>query len=349
MSNAEIIGAGHEGKVIRIRKASGDVAVKYIALKPGKGLRSITEIGIMTFAKKHPGCHLMTYRRITIDSVSIQIEMDIAMNTLQERPPQKQEEKILCISQMVRAVIFLHRNGLVHGDIKPDNILLFHDGYRLSDFGHTTIPEGRIPYGGTSNYRAPEVWDGKGYGQKADLWALGCTIHFIRHECPLFPQQLKDNHYPKAIEIWFGRLPRIRLVKQPTRDRNFLPSYCDDLINRLTEYLPNERIDLESESDEELLCTIPQGRFLVHKLSINLDFEQHWSRYEPDVSLKKYTQTLWERSSTCPIDANERFLCCYSIARRIHRNKRSKILPFTNTGQESIIRCLGYDILTTFE
>lgn len=91
--------------------------------------------------------------------------------------------------QILFAVAFLHRQHVMHRDIKGDNILLTSDGIvKLADFGCSKNVEGLCAktHGvaaksmvGTPYWMAPEVitnqQDG-GYSYKADIWSLGCTV-----------------------------------------------------------------------------------------------------------------------------------------------------------------------------
>lgn len=86
--------------------------------------------------------------------------------------------------QIVCAVGFLHSKGIVHGDIKPSNILLYDNNIKLTDFSLSTFHTNEdhriyIKESYTENYRPPEVWNSKGYTYKGDIWALGCTFHEI--------------------------------------------------------------------------------------------------------------------------------------------------------------------------
>jgi serine/threonine protein kinase len=73
-----------------------------------------------------------------------------------------------------RGLALVHAAGLVHADVKPENILVKGGVAKLGDFGLVTTPgwSGRV--GGTPGYIAPEVADGK-QGTAGDVFAFGCT------------------------------------------------------------------------------------------------------------------------------------------------------------------------------
>mmetsp|Transcript_5439 Transcript_5439/g.9469 ORF Transcript_5439/g.9469 Transcript_5439/m.9469 type:complete len:660 (-) Transcript_5439:2-1981(-) len=76
----------------------------------------------------------------------------------------------------------LHSRKFLHRDLKPQNVLLTHGGQRalLSDFGvagqveHTEDMRRSIV--GTPAFMSPEMLQGRPYGLKTDLWALGCVL-----------------------------------------------------------------------------------------------------------------------------------------------------------------------------
>lgn len=90
----------------------------------------------------------------------------------------------LFMSQAAEALDFVHQVGMVHRDIKPDNILVINDAeIRLADFGVAMLP-GENPSVkdlqsgvGTMNYMAPEVLEGQFYDKRSDIYALGVTIY----------------------------------------------------------------------------------------------------------------------------------------------------------------------------
>eukprot|EP00445_Apocalathium_hangoei_P034208 CAMPEP_0203946490 /NCGR_PEP_ID=MMETSP0359-20131031/81735_1 /ASSEMBLY_ACC=CAM_ASM_000338 /TAXON_ID=268821 /ORGANISM="Scrippsiella Hangoei, Strain SHTV-5" /LENGTH=412 /DNA_ID=CAMNT_0050877801 /DNA_START=62 /DNA_END=1300 /DNA_ORIENTATION=+ len=93
--------------------------------------------------------------------------------------------------QMLAGLIFLHRHGFVHRDIKPDNYLLTQDSgsmlsrtpmsLKLADFGlacRLRRGEKLEKRAGTPFYMAPEVERGP-YDEKCDIWSLGATLYYI--------------------------------------------------------------------------------------------------------------------------------------------------------------------------
>ena len=89
---------------------------------------------------------------------------------------------VVC-SSLLGALSVCHRQGLVHRDVKPENVLvLLRDGqplYALCDFARSLpLPlqgEVEVAFGGTAAFGAPEALRGR-YGKAADLFSAGCVL-----------------------------------------------------------------------------------------------------------------------------------------------------------------------------
>src|SRR4029079_8169227 len=77
----------------------------------------------------------------------------------------------------------IHEAGIVHRDVKPDNMLRMDDGRLvLSDFGLATdLPDSTMVsvFVGTPHYMAPEVREGDPATTRSDVWSLGVVLHEI--------------------------------------------------------------------------------------------------------------------------------------------------------------------------
>ena len=90
----------------------------------------------------------------------------------------------LVTAEILSALSHIHKCGFVFSDLKPENVLVMRDGHiKLCDFGATrTLEECKrgAPLEGTAMYMAPEVLSSKQsqVTVSADLWSLGCLVHF---------------------------------------------------------------------------------------------------------------------------------------------------------------------------
>ncbi|XP_066550724.1 MAPK/MAK/MRK overlapping kinase isoform X2 [Amia ocellicauda] len=93
--------------------------------------------------------------------------------------------------QLCKSLDHMHRNGIFHRDVKPENILIRKDTLKLADFGSCRSVYSKPPYTeyiSTRWYRAPEclLTDGY-YSYKMDVWSVGCVFFEIISFSPLFP------------------------------------------------------------------------------------------------------------------------------------------------------------------
>uniref|UniRef100_A0AAZ3RJI5 Protein kinase domain-containing protein n=1 Tax=Oncorhynchus tshawytscha TaxID=74940 RepID=A0AAZ3RJI5_ONCTS len=123
--------------------------------------------------------------------------------------------------QILEGMSYLHSNMIVHRDIKGANILRDSAGnVKLGDFGASKRLQTICMSGtgirsvtGTPYWMSPEVISGEGYGRKADVWSLGCTVVEMLTEKPPWAE------YEAMAAIF-------KIATQPTKP--LLPSHTSD-------------------------------------------------------------------------------------------------------------------------
>ncbi|KAF9343344.1 hypothetical protein BGX26_005880 [Mortierella sp. AD094] len=102
------------------------------------------------------------------------------------------------IAETSSAVAYLHSLGIVHRDIKPDNVLLDEKGHaHITDFNISCKLTPEKPFltsqSGTVAYMAPEVFKGTGYGTSVDWWALGVIFYeCIYNQRPFLTENIAE-------------------------------------------------------------------------------------------------------------------------------------------------------------
>lgn len=118
----------------------------------------------------------------------------------------------LCLS---RALRFIHSFGIVHCDVKPENVLLSLKGnIILSDFGSSQKMPIKEPET-TLAYCAPEILRGEELSEGIDWWALGCTLEFCEHGYHIFLAATEEETLEKIekrhkVAKLFSDNPKIR-------------------------------------------------------------------------------------------------------------------------------------------
>jgi tRNA A-37 threonylcarbamoyl transferase component Bud32/tetratricopeptide (TPR) repeat protein len=104
-----------------------------------------------------------------------------AQNILEAGRGRSLSDQLSLIAQVLQALRYLHRRGVIHRDLKPHNVLVVNDQVKVLDFGLSVIgDDSTINAGsttaGTLAYMAPEVLMGQAADESADLYAVGMMV-----------------------------------------------------------------------------------------------------------------------------------------------------------------------------
>jgi len=175
------------------------LASDVVADQSGDGVRRFIQEAKSVSALNHPNI-LTIYEIDEIDSEHFIATEFIDGETLRERitrNPLSPAEAIDVGIQVAGALCSTHDVGIIHRDIKPDNIMLRHDGIvKVLDFGLAKLSRERQPlemdslaptqnfintaYGmvlGTAHYMSPEQARGLEVDARTDIWSLGCVLY----------------------------------------------------------------------------------------------------------------------------------------------------------------------------
>ncbi len=247
-----IVYLGHDPKIVR------DVAVKTINLKQFSG-READAIKTRFFREAEAAGRLNHPNIVTVFDIGDEQDLAfIAMDYVPGKPLSEytsEAERLDCdtvyrlVGQAAQAIDYAHRQGIVHRDIKPGNLLYNEDEARIkvSDFGIARVTDTTTTRTGTvlgsPSYMAPEqLTDGKVDG-RADIFSLGVSLYqLLTSELPF-----KGDSLPSlAYQITNKKHRSIRELRPE------LPARIVRIINKALQKKPEKRYASAQEMADAL-------------------------------------------------------------------------------------------------
>ena len=153
-------------------------------------------------------------------------------------------------NQLCHAVITCHEYGIIHRDIKPQNLLLnYRFQLKLTDFGlskmlkQESVDKTMKTHVGTAGYQAPEIVEGKRYTKQVDTFSIGVVLFvFIAGHTPF-------NHATKT-DKWYSHIYKgdyNSFWKTHTKTKKYFTKnkILLDLVTRMLLKNPDKRINLK--------------------------------------------------------------------------------------------------------
>ncbi|MBI4576598.1 MAG: sigma 54-interacting transcriptional regulator [Planctomycetes bacterium] len=157
-----------------------------------------------------------------------------------------QDRLLELVAQVCRALQYVHSHGLIHYDVKPENILVRGDRTaKLMDFGLASEERGErgVKIRGTVHYIAPEVIKGDPIDRRADLYSLGVTLFAVLSRQLPFVGESTSSVLRQHVE----RVPEL-----PTAVLAHLDAPLVRLVLRLLEKDPADRFHSANEVIEAI-------------------------------------------------------------------------------------------------
>jgi polo-like kinase 1 len=190
--------------------------------------------------------HIVKFEHVFEDNQNVYILLELCKNkTLNElikkRKILTELEVRYYLDQILKAVKFMHKNKIIHRDLKLGNLFLSENlEIKIGDFGlATTISyegERRHTICGTPNYIAPEILEGKatGHSYEVDYWAIGVIVYTLLIGRPPFETEDVKETYK-----------RIHNNSYTFPNHVYISPNAKDFIEKILVTNPSDRLNLD--------------------------------------------------------------------------------------------------------
>src|SRR5258705_11128 len=190
---------------------------------------------------EHP--NIIRIRAVAKAGDHVYFGMDLCADSLGARiareGPLPEEDLVRLARDIIAALDFAHAQGVIHRDLKPDNVLIRSDGTAvLTDFGIARAVSGYVASTGvnmtigTPLYISPEQAQGRPLDQRADFYALGVTLY-----------KAATGEVPFSSTDWFERGRRPVEARPPSlrRKRRELSKRFERVVFKCLAKPPDDR------------------------------------------------------------------------------------------------------------
>lgn len=190
---------------------------------------------------------------------------------IRSRGPLVNEEAVDIMKQLCSAISEAHSRGIIHRDIKPQNVIVKADGsIKILDFGIATA-KGSMQLTqannvmGSVHYLAPELAKGEAASPQSDIYALGIVLYeMLAGDVPF----KADQAVQIALKHMREPMPDVRLINAS------VPQSIANVITRATAKDPNNRYGSCREMLQDISTCLRPERLNERKLVLHEDIQK---------------------------------------------------------------------------
>ena len=223
--------------------------------------------------------------------------------------------------QTLEGLKYLHKNNIIHRDLKSANIFLTKDGLiKIGDLNVSTIAKKGVAntQTGTPFYASPEIWNDKPYNSKCDIWSLGCIIYEMAalhvpfrgtslHQ--LYTRIMKGNYpkipsrYSKDLKIIIKIILNVDAQKRPSAEELLK----NEIIQKKMKEIGLNKIDSNKLSEKAMLIKtikIPKNISQINKQLPEKRYELEIKKNKEDMF--NHDEYEFSKSHFYKISSNEK-------------------------------------------